>query len=121
MTKDLFEKGNPKVQAILDDLAKTTKELDGHLAEIVENGNKLLATLQGTISENRADIRETARRMRQAMWQAEMALRKIRSNPAVLLVGDNEKDLEARPTDQTKSRIEGRARPYDQRDEGDSR
>jgi len=121
LTKDLFDKGNPKVHAILDDLKQTTEDLDGYLASISENSNKLLTSLQGTVSENRADIRETVRRLRQAMWQAEMALRKIRSNPAVLLVGDSEKDLEARPTDQTKSRIQGKARPYGQRDEGDTK
>ena len=46
-----------------------------------------------------------------------MALRKIRANPAVLLFGDDETDLEARDLDLTEIRLRGRARPYEQRDE----
>jgi ABC-type transporter Mla subunit MlaD len=117
--KDMAESGNPKVQAILDDLSVTSKNLDGHLETITENANKLLKNLDGVVSDNSPDLRETTRRLRRASWQAEMALRKIRANPAVLLVGDKETDFQAERTDQTILRNQGRANPYGQRDEGD--
>ena len=53
------------------------------------------------------------------MWQAELALRKVRANPAVLLFGDSESDLEAAPIDATNARRSGRAGIYPQRGEGD--
>lgn len=118
---DILKQSNPKIQTVLDDLKTTVGKLDGYLRTIAENAEKLLKNLDGTVTENRPDVRETVRRLRRTMWQAEMALRKIRSNPAVLLLGDNEKDLEAEPSDQSILRIEGRARPYGQRDERDGK
>ena len=59
------------------------------------------------------------RRLQRALWQGELALRKIRANPGVLFWGDDETDLEARDFDMTDLRLRGRARPYEQRDERD--
>jgi hypothetical protein len=50
-------------------------------------------------------------------WELEMALRKVRANPAVVLFGDDEERLEAERRDDSGLRSRGRARPYEQRDE----
>jgi len=121
-----LDEGNPKIQKILTNLEKTTGELDGYLTSLNKDMTKLLADADALVvntddalDENRADIRETIRRLRRTMWQAEMAFRKVRGNPAYLLFGDDETDLEALTSDEADYRFSGRAAPYEQRDEGD--
>ncbi len=108
-----------------------TALLDGTLPKadrFLESGQSAVTTLagdtrsllertDGIVSENRADLAESVRRLRRTLWQAEMALRKIRSDPSVVLFGDDERDLEAIEVDESGLRRSGRARPYGQRDE----
>ena len=77
----------------------------------------VIKNADGLLSDNRADVAESIRRLRRGMWQAEMALRKIRTNPSVLLFGDEETDYEAREIDETQGRYGGRAPPFGGRDE----
>ena len=65
-------------------------------------------------------IAEIVRRLRRASWEAEMALRKVRANPAIVIYGDDEANLEAGPTDASALRRTGKAAPYRQRDERDA-
>ena len=57
--------------------------------------------------------------MRRSMWEMEMAMRKIRANPAYLLFGDSEPLYDMPPSDSSDLMRSGRVRPYKQRDEGD--
>ena len=91
----------------------------GRGKDTMDDAARLLESANGLIEENRVDIALATRSLRQAMWQAELALRRIRANPSVLLFGDDEPDLEARPQDESGLRYSGRARPYEQRDERD--
>ena len=72
---------------------------------------------RNVLVENRPEVAETMRRLRRTMWEAEMAMRKIRANPAFLLFGDDEQLLDSNPYDESELRRTGRARPYNQRDE----
>ena len=103
----LLDEQAPKVGRILDGLAAGTTEL-----------RDAIATGRAILGDNRANVAESSRRLRRALWEAEMALRKIRANPAYLLYGDEEPDLREQPLDLTELRATGRARPYSQRDEG---
>jgi ABC-type transporter Mla subunit MlaD len=108
-----------RVNRILDNLADATDDLEGRLDALQGDMQELMGTATGILSENRADIAEIVRRLRRTMWQVEMAARKVRANPSVLVFGDDEKMLEATMIDEGGLRRTGRARPYEQRDESD--
>lgn len=116
----LLEESRPEVDRLLETLVTTSSGLEPRLGRIETDLRALLTSASGMIDENRAELAETTRRLRRTVWQAEMAIRKIRANPAVILFGDDEADLEARPTDHTRLDASGRARPYGQRDEKDT-
>ena len=108
-----------RVNRILANLADATDDLEGRLNALQGDMQELMGTATGILSENRADIAEIVRRLRRTMWQVEMAARKVRANPSVLVFGDDEKLLEATMIDEGALRRTGRARPYEQRDESD--
>ena len=94
-------------------------ELRTSLDAISTDLQLLLTKADRLVEDTDTEMVEATRRLRDALWQGEMALRKIRANPAVLLFGDDETDLEASDLDLTEIRLRGRARPYEQRDERD--
>ncbi len=102
-----------------DDRVKIEVQGAGGLDELIAAARPILRKLSGILSDNRADVAEIVRRLRRTMWQAEMAARKIRANPSVVIWGDDEPDLEAIEIDESVIRRTGRARPYRQRDESD--
>lgn len=110
---------DPRLDTTLTQVAELTARLNRDLETIQTDLTRVLATTDKTVSSTGVELGEALRRLRRALWQGEMALRKIRANPAVLLFGDDETDLEARDIDLTKVRLEGRAEPYEQRDEKD--
>ena len=108
---------DPRLHDLLDSLAVNARELRGRLDALQSNLETVLEGAGGVINDNRADIAESIRRLRRAVWQAEMAFRKIRANPAVLLFGDDETDYQAREVDESEARSSGRAPPFGARDE----
>lgn len=121
LTKDLaslFDReDDPRLHDVLDALAANARDLRGRLDTIQADLETLLENANGVVSDNRANVAESIRRLRRATWQAEMALRKIRANPAVLFFGDDETDYEAREVDESPVRHGGRAPPFGARDE----
>jgi ABC-type transporter Mla subunit MlaD len=123
----MAEEGDPKIQAILGDVQELTRTLASKkeaFAELLERGKAIAAelekgssTMTAMLKDNRANIAESLRTARNAMWELEVAMKKLRANPAVLIWGDGEEVLEAEPRDETGLRRSGRARPYEQRDE----
>ena len=116
----LLTEARPRVNTILGDIDAATDDLAQRIDRIETDLRALLASSSGMINENRAEIAETMRRLRRTMWQAEMAARKVRANPAVVLFGDDEPDLEQRGVDHGTLDRSGRARPFEQRDETES-
>ena len=118
----------PKLQKILDNLRDGTNQLDVRLnnleaqvdkvvvevVDLLQEGNKLVTDL-------RPETLESLKGLRRSVWEMEMALKKIRANPAVVLWGDDEKILSTWPTDPAKRRRSGRAAPYEQRDEDEKK
>ena len=114
----LFDRNrDPRLHDFLDALAVNARELGGRLDAIQSDLESVLESAGGVVNDNRADVAESIRRLRRTMWQAEMALRKIRANPAVLFFGDDETDYEAREVDESAPRHGGRAPPFGARDE----
>src|SRR5262245_18487658 len=79
---------DPRLQTMIDKLSETSVRLEDRLEALQKDLHGVLASTDSILKENRAEIAETARRLSRAVFQAEMALRKIRSNPAVILFGD---------------------------------
>jgi ABC-type transporter Mla subunit MlaD len=111
-----------EVESLLQALAAKRKEIQA----LVDQGKRLAtegadaaAGASAMIGENRANLAEMMRTMRSLMWDAEVLMRKLRANPAVVIWGDDEPVLDAEPRDATGIRQSGRAKPYDQRGEGE--
>ena len=118
-TDDMLEENRPRIRTLLEELSSTVHVAEEKIALVTDDAERLLALTSNILDENRAEITETIRRMRRSMWEAEMTLRKIRSNPSYLLFGDDEKLLNQAPYDSTWIRRSGRAQPFKQRDEND--
>lgn len=121
----MLAEGGPKVQGILDDLKTNTAALQGRLDALQKEITDLLVGAQGTVgdlrsmlAENRPELAETLQAARRIMWEAELLVRKVKSNPAVLIWGDDEPVLDVAPLDEDALRRSGRARPFGQRQEG---
>ena len=110
---------DPRLDRFLTEVASATGELRENLDLVSLDLRHLLHNADRVVGDTEAELAEATRRLHRALWQGELALRKIRANPAVLLFGDDESDLEARDLDLTEIRLRGRARPYEQRDERD--
>ncbi len=114
----LFDRDqDPRLNDLIDHLVANAKDLDARLDAVQADLQAVIKNADGLLSDNRAEVAESIRRLRRGMWQAEMALRKIRTNPSVLLFGDEETDYEAREVDETLGRYGGRAPPFGGRDE----
>lgn len=110
---------DPRLDRLLTEVTAATSEMRTHLDAVTADLRELLENTDRVVSVAETELVEATRRLQQTLWQGEMALRKIRANPALLFFGDDETDLEARDLDLTEIRQRGRARPYEQRDEKD--
>ncbi|MEM7588411.1 MAG: MlaD family protein [Acidobacteriota bacterium] len=110
---------DPRLDTFLTDIAAVTGELRTEIDAVSTRLDQLLDRADQVVGDTEAELAEATRRLQRTLWQGEMALRKIRSNPSVLLFGDDETDLEAGAIDFSEIRLRGRARPYEQRDERD--
>jgi ABC-type transporter Mla subunit MlaD len=114
----LLESSMPKAEQALDEAKAGAAEFRTALAAARADLARVLDQLEGAVLDLRPEVAESARRLRSSLWQAELALRKIRLDPSVLLFGSDEQDLEARDPGAAGLGPTGRARPYRQRDEG---
>ncbi len=108
---------DPRLDSLLAEARTAASELRTNLDAVAADLRRLLDDTGRVVGQTETEIAEASRRLRRTLWQGEMALRKIRANPALLFFGDDETDLEARDLDLTEIRLRGRARPYEQRDE----
>jgi ABC-type transporter Mla subunit MlaD len=108
----------PKVKEILENLRLESGRLEARIGEIQKKLATLLDDADHVVSLRQADLALTIESLRNAAWEMELAARKVRANPAVLIFGDEEDQrLEAAPRDDTGLRKSGRVKPYEQRDE----
>ncbi len=120
----LVAKKQPEVEKIVDNLGAISDNLKaesaalkGRLDDLQAKTSKILVDVDALVRLKPEEVAELLRTMRNALWQFEMAMRKVKANPALLIFGDDEKELEAVPRDDTGLRKSGRAKPYEQRDE----
>lgn len=105
------------ITTLLEDLAQTSQVAREKIQQIGDDAERLLTLGNDMLEDNGPEVSETLRRLRRTMLEAEIAVRKIRANPAVLLFGDKEKLYDPTDYDRTWLRDTGRAGPYEQRDE----
>jgi ABC-type transporter Mla subunit MlaD len=107
----------PRATQLLDESRAGVQDFRGSMAAVQKDLHAVLDQLHGAVLDNRPELAESVQRLRSTLWQAEMAMRRIRANPSVLLFGGTEPDLEARTMDESGARATGRARIFQQRDE----
>lgn len=107
----------PGADRLMAETSAGAAELRESLAAVQGDLRQVLDQLEATLVDTRPALADAVQRLRGALWQAEMAMRRIRADPSVLLWGAEQADLEARERDESGVRATGRARIYRQRDE----
>jgi ABC-type transporter Mla subunit MlaD len=114
----VLDESKPKIKALLDNLRDESARLDARLTEIQKKIGKLLDDADNLVTLRQDQLADIVESFRNAAWEIELATRKVRANPAVLIFGDDEAQrLEADPRDDTGLRKTGRVKPYEQRNE----
>ena len=112
----LLQKNRPALEKLLEDsdalMARLNKTADG-LEDLVKDADGLVKDADRVVVENHGNIHETIRALRDTVHHMEMATRRIRANPAILIFGADETPEERRRADETELRLKGRARRYD--------
>lgn len=106
----------PQAERTLEQAQQSARAIETAVGTARTDLERVMAQVETALLEVRPDLAESARRLRESLWQAELALRKIRLDPSVLLFGGGEQDLEARSQPGNPA-PNGRARIYRQRDE----
>jgi hypothetical protein len=117
----VIAKATPGVEKIVNELASESGRLNERLNQVQGKLVALLTTADSLVGLQQSEVAEIVRTLRNTMWELEMAVRKVRSNPAFLIFGDDEERLEAEPRDDSGLRRRGSVKPYDQRDETEKR
>jgi ABC-type transporter Mla subunit MlaD len=125
--RSILDENKPVIDRTLENLAQATDGLkaridriEAQLGTTLEGARLAMDQANGMLRENRAGLADIVRKAQQTMWDLQMAVRKIRANPAYVLFGDDEKLMEAREVDEAGVRLSGRAKAYGQRDEDDA-
>jgi ABC-type transporter Mla subunit MlaD len=113
----LLEGTLPKADALLEQTQRSVQSVETAVTAARQDVGAVLAQLDATLLDVRPELADSARRLRQSLWQAELALRKIRFDPSVLFWGSSGEDLEAAAGEPGSVGPSGRARIYRQRDE----
>jgi phospholipid/cholesterol/gamma-HCH transport system substrate-binding protein len=98
---------------LTDKIAKALDELTGRLSKTADTLDQLLKDSDGLIVQNNKNIFETVRGLREMTHHLELAAKRIRANPSIVLFGASETPEELRKADETELRLKGRARRYD--------
>ncbi|HZE98898.1 MAG TPA: MlaD family protein [Planctomycetota bacterium] len=98
---------------LTDKIAKTLDELTARLSKSADGIDQLLRDSDGLIVQNNKNLYETLRGLRDTMHHLELAAKRIRANPSILIFGAEETPEQLKRTDETELRLKGRARRYD--------
>lgn len=109
-----------KLARSVDELAvkvsRSLDELTGKLSKTADGLDQLLRDADALVLQNSANIHETIRGLRDTAYHLDLAARRVRADPSILLFGGEETPEERRRTDETELRLKGRARRYDKED-----
>ena len=98
---------------LTDRMVKTIDEVTVRLNRSLDSLDQILKDTDGLIVQNNKNLFETVRGMRDMTHHLELAAKRIRANPSVVLFGSPETPEEVRRADETELRLKGRARRYD--------
>ena len=101
---------------LTDKIAKTLDDVTARLSKTADNLDQLLKDSDGLIVQNNRNLYETIRGLRDMTHHLELAAKRIRANPSIVLFGAQETPEELRKADETELRLRGRARRYDKED-----
>lgn len=99
-----------------DKVVKSLDELTARLARTSDTLDQLLKDSDQLVVQNNANFYETLRGLRDTTHHLELAAKRIRANPSLLLFGSPETPEELKRADETDLRLKGRARRYDKED-----
>jgi phospholipid/cholesterol/gamma-HCH transport system substrate-binding protein len=110
-----------KLSRSVDDLAgkvsRSLDELTAKLSKTADGLDQLLRDADALVLQNNTNIYETIRGLRDTAYHLELAARRVRANPSLLLFGAGETPEERRKADETELRLKGRARRYDKEEQ----
>jgi phospholipid/cholesterol/gamma-HCH transport system substrate-binding protein len=112
-TEELTGKLSKEADLITDRIVKTLDEVTARLNKSLDSLDQVLKDTDGVIVQNNKNLFETIRGMRDMTHHLELAAKRIRANPSVVLFGSPETPEELRRADETELRLKGRARRYD--------
>jgi len=99
-----------------DKVAKTLDEVTDRLGKSADALDQLLKDADGLIVQNNRNFYETLRGMRDTAHHLELAAKRVRANPSLLIFGAPETPEELKRADETELRLKGRVRRYDKED-----
>jgi phospholipid/cholesterol/gamma-HCH transport system substrate-binding protein len=112
-TEELTGKLAKDADLITERIVKTLDELTARLNKSLDSLDQVLKDTDGLIVQNNKNLFETIRGMRDMTHHLELAAKRIRANPSIMLFGADETPEELRRADETELRLKGRARRYD--------
>jgi phospholipid/cholesterol/gamma-HCH transport system substrate-binding protein len=115
-TDELTSRLTKDADLLTDKIVKTLDELTAKLSATAANLDQLLKDSDGLIVQNNKNLYETVRGLRDMTHHLELAAKRIRANPSIVLFGAEETPEELRKADETELRLKGRARRYDKED-----
>ena len=115
-TEELTGRLAKDADALTDRIVKTLDEVTARLNKSLDALDQVFKDTDGLILQNNKNLFETIRGMRDMTHHLELAAKRIRANPSVVLFGSPETPEELRRADETELRLKGRARRYDKED-----
>jgi len=115
-TDELTARLTKDADLLTEKIARSLDELTARLSKTADNLDQLLKDSDGLIVQNNKNLFETIRGLRDMTHHLELAAKRIRANPSIVLFGAQETPEELRKADETELRLKGRARRYDKED-----
>ncbi|MEM6751026.1 MAG: MlaD family protein [Planctomycetota bacterium] len=112
-----IDQGWPRTREAIESIAELAANLEAQVQRISDEAVEVLDVAEAMVNENRPELAEATRRLRRTLFEAELLARKVRSNPSILVFGDDDPLLDAELSDEAWLLRSGRAQPYLQRDE----
>jgi phospholipid/cholesterol/gamma-HCH transport system substrate-binding protein len=104
------------IEELSSKMAKSLDELTSKLTKTADGLDQLLHDADAVVLQNNSNLYETIRGLRDTAYHLELAAKRVRANPSVLIFGAGETPEERRQSDETELRLKGRARRYDKED-----
>ena len=104
------------VEELSAKVAKALEELTVKLTKTADGLDRLVGDADAVLLQNNANLYETIRGMRDTAHHLELAAKRVRANPSILLFGAEETPEERKRADETDLRLKGRAPRYDKED-----